>query len=92
LIKALGETFAPFAQPEKPQVFPRPAASFIKNGPDISMLAPIGRRRCREQDEFRKGAGGTVMPVLLGVFCDELTQSDGASRLFESASRWALRL
>jgi hypothetical protein len=33
LIKALGGTLAPFVQPEKPQVFPRPAASFIKNGP-----------------------------------------------------------
>jgi hypothetical protein len=44
LIKALAETFAPFVQPEKPQVFPRPAASFIKNGPDISMPKAIGRR------------------------------------------------
>jgi hypothetical protein len=68
LIKALGETFAPFVQPEKPQVFPRPAASFIKNGPDISKLEPIGRRRCRQRRRFRKGPGGTVMPVSIGVF------------------------
>jgi hypothetical protein len=32
------------------------------------------------------------MPVLIGVFCDELTQSDGASRLFESVFAQALRL
>jgi hypothetical protein len=44
MIKALGGTLAPFMQPEKPQVFPRPAASFIKNGPDISMLEAIGGR------------------------------------------------
>jgi hypothetical protein len=39
LIKALGETFAPFVQPEKPQVFPRPATSFIKAG---RMDGPLG--------------------------------------------------
>jgi hypothetical protein len=44
LIKALGETFAPFEEPEKPQVFPTPATSFIKNGPDIGMMEAIGRR------------------------------------------------
>jgi hypothetical protein len=38
LIEALGWTVAPFSKREKPQVFPRPATSFIKNGPDISML------------------------------------------------------
>jgi hypothetical protein len=45
LIKALGETFAPFLQPEKPQVFPRPATSFIKDGPDIGILEAIRGRR-----------------------------------------------
>jgi hypothetical protein len=44
MIKALGGTLAPFMQPEKPQVFPRPATSFIKNGPDFSMLEAIGGR------------------------------------------------
>jgi hypothetical protein len=44
VIKALGGTVAPFMQPEKPQVFPRPATSFIKNGPDVSMLKAIGKR------------------------------------------------
>jgi hypothetical protein len=68
LIKALGETFAPFVQPEKPQVFPRLATSFIKTRPDISILEPIGGRRCREQRKFRKRADGTVMPVLIGIF------------------------
>jgi hypothetical protein len=43
LIKALGGTLAPFAQPEKPQVFPTPATSFIKSGPDITM--PGGDRQ-----------------------------------------------
>jgi hypothetical protein len=38
LIKALEATLAPFAQPEKPQVFPTPATSFIKSGPHIIML------------------------------------------------------
>jgi hypothetical protein len=44
LIKALAKTFAPFVQPEKPQVFPRPATSFIRNGKNIGMLEAIGRR------------------------------------------------
>jgi hypothetical protein len=88
LIKALAVTFAPFGQPEKPQVFPRPAASFIKNGPDISMLEAIGGRRCRERRRFWKGAGGTVMPVLIGI----LRRSDAArSRepFFRIGVRWA---
>jgi len=55
-------------QPEKPQVSPRPAASFIKNGPDISILEPIGERRCRERRGFPNSAGGTVMPILIGIF------------------------
>jgi hypothetical protein len=38
VIKALEATLAPFAQPEKPQVFPTPATNFIKDGPDIIML------------------------------------------------------
>jgi hypothetical protein len=92
LIKALAVTLAPFGQPEKPQVFPRPAASFIKNGPDISMLEAIGGRRRRERRRFWKGAGGTVMPVLIGIFCDDLTQPDRASRSFESVSAGLLRL
>jgi hypothetical protein len=92
LIKALEQTLAPFAQPEKPQVFPRPAASFIKDGPHVSMLEAIGKRPCHERRKFWEGASGTVMPVLIGVFCDDLTQSDGASRLFESVSAWTLRL
>jgi hypothetical protein len=92
VIKALEVTLAPFTQPEKPQVFPRPATSFIKNGPDISMPEAIGSARCRERHRFRKGAGGTVMPVLIGVFCDELTQSDSAGRSFESSSGGAHRL
>jgi hypothetical protein len=68
LVKALEATLAPFAQPEKPQVFPMPATSFIKNGPGISLLQPIGRRRCHDRRECRKRIGGTVMPVLIGVF------------------------
>jgi hypothetical protein len=68
LIKALGGTFAPFLQPEKPQVFPRPAASLIKNCPDISMLEATGGHYCRQRRRFRKGADGTVMPVLIGIF------------------------
>jgi hypothetical protein len=57
LIKALERTFAPFVQPEKPQVFPTPATSFIKNHPDIGVLEPIGRRCCRERRSFRKRDG-----------------------------------
>jgi hypothetical protein len=68
LIKALERTLAPFAQPEKPQVFPRPATSFIKNGRDVSMSGAIRRCRRPERQRFREGAGGTVMPVLIRVF------------------------
>jgi hypothetical protein len=38
LIKALEATLAPFFQREKPQVFPRPAKNFIKNGKCRSRL------------------------------------------------------
>jgi hypothetical protein len=68
LIKALEATLAPFVKPEKPQVFPSPATSFIKNGRDISMLGPVGRRRRRELRGCRKQADGTVMPILIGIF------------------------
>jgi hypothetical protein len=68
LIKALEVTLAPFVQPEKPQVFPRPATSFIKNGPDIIMLEAISGRRRREGRRFWKTADGTVMPVLIEIF------------------------
>jgi hypothetical protein len=68
LITALEATLAPFAQPEKPQVFPTPATSLIKNGPYISILKAIGRRRRLERRRFREGAGGAVMPGLIGIF------------------------
>jgi hypothetical protein len=64
MITALGGTVAPFAQAEKPQVFPRPATSFIKNSHEISMLEVVGGERRR----FREVADGTVMPVLIGIF------------------------
>jgi hypothetical protein len=32
MIEVLEKTFAPFGNPEKPQVFPEPAASFIREG------------------------------------------------------------
>jgi hypothetical protein len=68
LIKALGETFAPFGEPEKPQVFPTPATNFIMNGPDIFMLGPISGRRRREWRRSRKTVDGMVMPVLIEIF------------------------
>jgi hypothetical protein len=67
-IKSLGRTLAPFAQPEKPQVFPSPATSFIKNGPDIAALEATDKHRCHERHRFRKAVGGTVMPVLIRFF------------------------
>ena len=86
LIKALEVTLAPFVQPEKPQVFPTPAANFIKDGPDIIMLEAISRRRRGEWRRFRETVDGTVMPVLIEIFCGDLTQSGRASRSFERAS------
>ena len=68
VIKALERTLAPFVQPEKPQVFPTPAANFIKDGPDIIMLEAISRRRRREGHRLWKTADGTVMPVLIEIF------------------------
>jgi hypothetical protein len=41
LTKALERTLAPFVQPEKPQVFPQPAASFGKNGRAIGLRRAI---------------------------------------------------
>jgi hypothetical protein len=86
LIKALERTFAPFVQPEKPQVFPTPATSFIKDYPDIGILEPIGRRRCRERRRFRTRGGRYGYACFDWGFCDDLTQSDRAKRRFESVS------
>jgi hypothetical protein len=54
LIKALEATLAPFMQPEKPQIFPAPAASFISTDPDIIMLEASSRGRRRVRRRFRR--------------------------------------
>jgi hypothetical protein len=81
VIKALEVTLAPFVQPEKPQVFPTPATSFIKNGPDISMLGPIGRRLLSETGQVSERRRRYGYACFDWDFCDDLTQSDRVSRL-----------
>jgi hypothetical protein len=66
--QGLEATLAPFAQPEKPQVFPMPATSFIKSGPHIIMLQAINRRRRRGRRTFRSTADGILIPVLIDFF------------------------
>jgi hypothetical protein len=86
VIKALERTLAPFARPEKPQVFPRPATSFINNGLNTDMLEAIGRRRCRERRRFRKRGRWRRYVCFDWDFCDDLTQSGRANRCLESVS------
>jgi hypothetical protein len=86
MITALGGTVAPFAQAEKPQVFPRPATSFIKNSHAISVLGAIGGRRCRERRLFPERHRRYGYACFDWYFCDHLTQRDRASRLSLSMS------
>jgi len=49
MIKAgVAATLAPFLNPEKPQVFPRPAARFIKTGRYLRNLGVARGGRCAE--------------------------------------------
>jgi hypothetical protein len=68
LIKALGETLAPFVQPEKPQVFPRPATSFIKKRPGHQHVGADRQAPPSCTARISEKAGGTVMSVLIGIF------------------------
>jgi len=86
LIKALEATLAPFVQPEKPQVFPSLATSFIRSGADIPVPGGGQQAPPSHPAQIRRVADGTVMPVLIEVFCDDLTQSGRASRAFERPS------
>jgi len=54
LIEVLGQTVTPFVNPEKPQVFPEPAASFIRKGSivctsDTAVFEPCRRWRKQRQ-------------------------------------------
>jgi hypothetical protein len=56
------------------------------------MLEATGRPRCRERRRFRKGGRRYGYARFDWDFCDDLTQSDRASRLFESVSAGSLCL
>jgi hypothetical protein len=83
LIKALEATLAPFAQPEKPQVFPMHAPSFIKSGPHTIMLE--GDRQTPPSCMAQISLSRRWYPYARFDcdFCGDLTQSGGASRSFE---------
>jgi hypothetical protein len=68
LIKALEVTLAPFAQPEKPQVFPMPATSFIKHGPGHHHAGGDQQAPPSCTAQISESADGTVMPVLIEIF------------------------
>jgi hypothetical protein len=85
-------TLAPFVQPEKPQVFPPPAASFINVLPDIDMLEPIGRRPRSPAAQVLERRRRYGYACFDWDFCDDMTQPDGVSRLSESIFVRALRL
>jgi hypothetical protein len=89
---ALGGTLALFVQPEKPQVFPRPAASFITVLQDIDVLEAIGRRPRSPAAQVLERRRRYGYACFDWGFCDELTQPDGTNRFFESVSTSALRL
>jgi hypothetical protein len=68
LIEAVKPTLAPFAYPEKPQLFPRLAASFIKEGGGISGPRAVStlRRVARGKSEEQRAI--ELWPYLLGFF------------------------
>jgi hypothetical protein len=53
LIEVLEVTFAPFVYPEKPQVFPAPAASFISKDSGRMHIGHCGRGFLPPMDEAR---------------------------------------
>lgn len=61
LIKALRMTLAPFTKPEKPQLFPRLAASFIKRA---ALHTRTGRFRAGFASNKPTLAGPSVRPLL----------------------------
>src|SRR5260370_40286950 len=68
LIEAVKPTLAPFAYPEKPQLFPRLAASFIKEGGGISGPRAVStlRRVARGKSEEQRAI--ELCPYLFGFF------------------------
>jgi hypothetical protein len=70
MFKALAATLAPFADAEKPQLFPRPAASFIKNEPRLRGVR-IGRVVHRTAlSTHKRSVGVAVRPISIGFFID----------------------
>src|SRR5260370_42249775 len=70
LIEAVKPTLAPFAYPEKPQLFPRLAASFIKEGGCISGPRAVStlRRGARGRSHAQRAL--ELCPYLLDFYVD----------------------
>jgi hypothetical protein len=78
MIEALDRTLALFVPHEKPQVSPRLAASFIRNG----RYAPIFRDISSADGIDNAGIGGLIgfaLCLFLLVFCDSLTRHQDRS-------------
>lgn len=71
MIESFDVTFAPFVNPEKPQVSPRPAARFIKERPAISTLGYSPVTFCSAWTSQRGDDRGADLPVNL-IFFDPL--------------------
>jgi hypothetical protein len=76
MIEALDQTLALFVKHEKPQVSPRLAASFIRNGRQTPIFRDI-----RSTDGIENAGVGGLMELALYLFllafCDSLTPRRG---------------
>jgi hypothetical protein len=75
MINALAATLAPFDKAEKPQVFPRLAASFIKNRQTLAGYASFTELAALHEGSAGRRPGLQLYPSLL-VFC-----ADAAPRI-----------
>jgi hypothetical protein len=66
MIKALAATLAPFEKAEKPQVFPRLAASFIKERQCAGRLRIVCGLAALHEGSARRRLGAAIMPISTG--------------------------
>jgi hypothetical protein len=72
VIEAVGATLAPFINREKPQLSPRPAASFIKNGLHFRGLCIVRRTNGAARFNHWRMTEIEIMPNFIGLLSSSL--------------------
>jgi hypothetical protein len=72
VIEAVEATLAPFIKREKPQLFPRPAASFIKNGLRFRELCIVRRKNGAGGGSHWRMTEAKVMRNFIGLLSSSL--------------------